>query len=75
VGRPLKYIWDLDDQTELLFDLVGDPDELSDVSAEHPDLVSQARKMVTPDAERLKLEAVEIDRATQAGLEALGYID
>ena len=74
-GRPLKYIWDLDEQSEQLFDLVGDPEELNDVSADHPELVTQARRVVTPDAERLKLEAVEIDRATQAGLEALGYID
>ncbi len=74
-GRPLKYIWDLDAQQEQLFDLVGDPDELNDVSAEHPELVAQARRVVTPDAERLQLEPVELDRATQEGLRALGYIE
>ncbi len=74
-GRPLKYIWDLDEDRELLFDLVGDPDELSDVSAEHPELVEQARKVVTPDADRLQLEPMEMDHATQEGLRALGYLD
>jgi arylsulfatase A-like enzyme len=74
-GRPLKYIWDLDEQREMLFDLVGDPDELNDISAEHPELVEQARGVVTPDADRLKLERVEIDRATEEGLRALGYMD
>ncbi len=74
-GRPLKYIWDLDEERELLFDLVGDPDELNDVSGEYPDLVGQARRVVTPDAERLRLERVEIDAATEEGLRALGYMD
>ena len=74
-GRPLKYIWDLDAQQELLFDLVGDPDELSDIASEHPDLVTQARRVVTPDAERLKLEPVEMDPSTREGLRALGYMD
>ena len=74
-GRPLKYIWDLDEQREQLFDLVGDPDELNDIAAEHPDLVVQARGVVTPDADRLKLEPMQVDRATEQGLRALGYMD
>jgi len=74
-GRPLKYIWDLDEDSESLYDLVGDPDELNDIAAKHPDLVEQARKVVTPDADRLKLEPMEVDAATQEGLRALGYID
>jgi arylsulfatase A-like enzyme len=74
-GRPLKYILDVDQQEEMLFDLVGDPEEQQDIAELYPDLLAQSRRVVAPDAARLEAQSVSIDKATEEGLRALGYMD
>ncbi len=74
-GRPFKYVWDVDSETEQLFDLSADPGESSDIGSEQPELLQRARRIVAEDAGRVEQASEPMDGATENALKALGYID
>ncbi len=74
-GRPFKYVWDIDEEEERLFDLANDPDESADISADQPDLVEKGRRIVAGDAQRVQTKGEDLDEATRSALEALGYME
>ena len=74
-GSPLKYILDMDQQQERLYNLEFDPEETEDLTAEHPNVVQQSRAVVSRDAESVGGSVPEVDASTREGLKALGYID
>ncbi|HIF22291.1 MAG TPA: DUF229 domain-containing protein [Gemmatimonadetes bacterium] len=77
-----RYILEDESGAEQLFDLQTDPGELQDVVAEHPVELKRLRELLAAqraadDALRIRLdaslEATELDAATQAELDGLGY--
>lgn len=74
-GRPFKYVWDVDEQQEWLFDLASDPHETIDIAAEQPELIDKGRRIVAGDAAQVQTRGEELDEATRSALEALGYME
>jgi len=69
-----------DEETVLLYDLENDPDEMTDVSGDRPDLTSSLlSRLETMHAEsssgRLETRSGVIDEGTRERLRALGYIE
>jgi arylsulfatase A-like enzyme len=57
-----------------LFDLAADPQELVDVSPQHPDVVVQLRALLEAEGQAEAGPAVELDPELERQLGALGYL-
>jgi arylsulfatase A-like enzyme len=72
----IKYIRNLDDGNEQLFDVDADPAEADDLVAGQPDVLESARRLVSSEAKALEIhlsESAALDMGAQKMLEALGY--
>ncbi|MFB6201881.1 MAG: sulfatase [Halorhabdus sp.] len=73
-----KYITRWNDNESYLYDLQTDPDEETDVKANHPDIVDRFEGVISDYRERVETDDnAEIDHSpeVQQRLEDLGYVD
>ena len=72
----VKYILDPDSNTQALYDLTTDPDELENVASIQTEAAKQSRQLVERTFDYSNFEGGEfLDDATQKRLEALGYVE